>query len=56
MPVERGQRFWLGSWHARTFPKTAIVLEFKGHACSGRLIPVQPHLHTVGMPGSFLIA
>ena len=23
---------------------------------SGRLIPVQPHLHTLGMPGSFLIA
>ena len=23
---------------------------------SGRLIPVQPHLHTFGMPGSFLIA
>ena len=23
---------------------------------SGRLIPVQPYLHTLGMPGSFLIA
>ena len=30
------------------------VLTTKGH--SGRLIPVQPHLHTLGMPGSFLIA